>query len=205
MQHEVGQTQRARALQRPLEALETLRPRGRVAKAARFLNCLRSRVILTGKAKHGSRHAEAGRARGFRKLVAFDPCRMVRIAASDLHDIDSQPVQQPFQLRHALYLQGPTADPNRQRFDSHGENLLQMIQPPGAGSMAQPSGPSLAPSLSRISWKVQICSTFSSATSFEPVQMTARPVLWAVSMKATARSTGQPSTLSNTPTTKSVL
>src|SRR5262249_4456794 len=158
--------------------------------------------------EHSSRHAEARGAGKVRHRLALFPVGVVRVAAGDLHDVDAEPVHEPLQLGDVLDLQRPAAHADGQRFDCH-ESISIMwpgprripwascgmtrsdAQPPGAGSMQQPSGPRLALSQERTSWKVWICSTFNSATSFGPVQITDRPVVCACSMSWTARSLAQ--------------
>ena len=99
MQHQVGQAQRERAVQRPGEALEPLRPGRRVAEAAGLLDRLRRRVVLAGEAEHGAGHVEAGGQGGLGHGVALVPGGVVRVAAGDLHDVDAEPVEQAASAR----------------------------------------------------------------------------------------------------------
>jgi hypothetical protein len=93
MEHQVGETEILGALQGPLKSFETLGPSGRIAEAARFLNVSGGGVVLAGEAEHGPRHVEAGGASRGGHPVSLVPCRVMRVAARDLHHVATEAVQ----------------------------------------------------------------------------------------------------------------
>ena len=146
VQHQVRQAEFFGAGERPLEAFEPLGAGGRVAEPAGAFDVCRGGVVLSGEAEHGAGHAEAGGDGGGGHGVAFDPTRVVRVAAGDLHHIHAEAVEEAFQFGDAGHLQGPTAHADGERFDGggHDEHLgegegrccrrrAERRKPPGSG------------------------------------------------------------------------
>src|SRR5205807_854339 len=106
MKHEIAQAQGASSIERPAETIETLSPCGRVTETTRSLDRLRSRIVLARKPQHRPRHLETAAASDLRQPIALFPGCVMRVAACDLHGIDSEPIQKQSQLRHILDLKG---------------------------------------------------------------------------------------------------
>src|SRR5262245_9165674 len=114
MKRQVGQAHCPGPIQGPLEPLQPLSPPGGFAKAAGLLDRLRSRVVFAGKTEHRPAHRDPRGAGDLRKRASFLPARMVRIAASNLHQVDSEPAEQPLELGYARDLKAPTTDSQAQ-------------------------------------------------------------------------------------------
>src|SRR5262249_28902606 len=131
VQHQILQTQSEGTVEGPLEALEALSPGCRVAEAAGLLDGLRRRVVLAREAEHRAGQTEAGGLGHFRQAVAFLPRRVVRVAASDLHDIQAEAVEEPFKFWNTLDLQRPAAHADGEWFNCHGSNSLRKTRNQG--------------------------------------------------------------------------
>ena len=92
---------------RPLQSLDPLGAERGIAEAAGLLDRLGRRVILAGKAQHGAGHHDPRRERRRGHAFAFIPTRVVRVAAGDLNDVDTQLLQKTLQLGDALDLKAP--------------------------------------------------------------------------------------------------
>src|SRR5579875_441205 len=98
VQHQIGQSQSPRAVERPAEAFQTFAARRWIAEAACALNGLRRGVVFAGEAEHGAAHLQTGRPGCFRQTIALVPGGMVRISTGDLHHRDAELIKQTFQL-----------------------------------------------------------------------------------------------------------
>ena len=115
VERQVGEAQRDRAVECPLQPLDPLGPERGVAEAAGRLDRLRRRVVFAGEAEHRAGHDDARGMGGRGHRLAFVPARVVRVAAGDLHDVDAQLVEEALQLGDALDLEAPATDAQGER------------------------------------------------------------------------------------------
>ena len=113
--------------------LQPLGAPGRIAESACLLDRLRSRVILAGKAQHGPGHDDSRGSRCLGQGVSLVPACVVRVAAGDLHHVDTQLIEQPLELGDTPDLKAPATNTQAQgRKDwSRGRGWLRHVVFPG--------------------------------------------------------------------------
>ena len=100
VQHQVAQPQRPRALQRPQEAFQAFRARGRDCRSRRSSGWFAAWCNPRRESRAWRRvMRKPGRPRRGRQTVALVPGGVMRVAAGDLHHVHAQPFQQAASVR----------------------------------------------------------------------------------------------------------
>jgi hypothetical protein len=152
MQRQVAEAQRQGSLERPLEPLQPLGAPGRIAESSCDFDRLGSGVILAGKTQHGPRHDDSRGSRCLGQSVSLVPACVVRVAASDLHHVDTQPIEQPPEFGNTPDLKAPATNAQAQgRKDwSRGRGWLRHVVFPGNRARSGSASPRRLAQLARL-------------------------------------------------------
>ena len=114
VKRQILQAERDRAIERPGQSLQPLGAIRGISKSTGDLDRLWGRIVLARKPKHGPSHHQSRRESRLGHGVAFLPACVMRVSAGDLRHVHPKPGKQALQLRHALDLKAPTANPESQ-------------------------------------------------------------------------------------------